>query len=150
MKVVSRSEGSKRYRCQKHICGGEQGLYDKSAIEKLMEIFDFDYPARKKVSNVKQPFAGSVTDSTSSRYDCSQCSWDEESDAFQYAPLESFRSPTYPLSLPPPKSDDDIQPVSSNRRQKDSRPPQESVSAFVNAERRLLLHDLLSGDIYDS
>ncbi|QLL31325.1 hypothetical protein HG536_0B01880 [Torulaspora globosa] len=147
MKAVCRRNGLKRYRCQKHSCGEERELYDRSTIQKLTEIFDFDYPASKEVLQAKQLFG---SDSGGSRYDCSQCSGNSVPDELQYTPLETFSSPSYPLSLPPPGSDEDIQPVPSERRHENLRSLQEYVSAFVSAERRLLLHDLLSGDIYDS
>lgn len=150
MKAVCRRNGLKRYRCQKHTCEEERELYDKSTIQKLTEIFAFNYYASKEALQAKQLFGSYVSDSGTSRYDCSECSRNSNPDELQYTPLETFSSPSYPLSLPPPRSDDDIQPVPSKRRHENLRSPQEYVSASVSAERRLLLHDLLSGDIYDS
>lgn len=144
MKAVGRRDTSKRYRCQKHVHEAEQDQYDKSTIQKLTEIFDFDYNAGRT------KWKKCVSDSTGSSNDCSRCNCDTQSDSFLYAPLEMLRNSVYPLSLPPPRSDDDIQPVSSNKQVKESRPSPECVSQYVNVERRLLLHDLISGDICDS
>ncbi|QLQ78837.1 hypothetical protein HG537_0B01850 [Torulaspora globosa] len=147
MKSVCRRNGLKKYRCQKHTWEEERELYDKSTIEKLAEIFDFNYYASKEVLHAKQLFGSCAS---SSKYDCSDCSRNSDLDELWYTPLETFNSPSYPLSLPPPRSDDEIQPVPSKRRHENLRSLQENVSGSVSDERRLLLHDLLSGDIYDS
>lgn len=140
MKKLSKGDDSKRYKCHKGCSsdGGTQKIYDKSTIQKLTEIFNFDYhsEATKTDENRSNEY-------TYNRSPCEHAECDANSDSFLYEPLETFASPSYPLSLPPPRPDDDIQPVSSRHRE-----DREDSPVVLNKEKQLLLHDLLGGEIY--
>lgn len=140
---------ARRYKCHKSCNESGSAIYDKSTIQKLTEVFSFDYSKNKNNASVIPAGKGSMSHS-SSTYRCYHSECDSQSEDFTYAPLESFRSPTYPLSLPPPRSDDDIQPVSSNQDQTRLRRSESVFSQLLDVQHHLLLHDLFSGDIYDS
>lgn len=154
MSSLSKWDISMRHKCHKGCSKRISGTYDKTTIQKLTEVFSFDYPRKK------ENWGPAGKDYSNSTYRCCHNERGSESDDdFTYAPLETFRSPMYPLSLPPPRSDDDIRPASSNQEQSEQQQHQQhhqkqgcterASSRFLNLQNQLLLHDLFSGDIYD-
>lgn len=158
---------STKYKCHKSCVNDSQHIYDNTTIQKLTEIFNFDYLIKdcKPKNNdnvVSTTHANSIANSDDLphyTYNFNQkrhIKYDENADGFLYVPLETIFSPVYPLDLPPPRSDDDIVPVSSsvssfqNQSQPQYQTNDHNKLQFLNSEKQLLLHDLFSGDIYDN
>lgn len=159
--LLNRGSTHNNYKCGKSCnVAKNDHIYDTSKLQKLKEIFNFDYLIKDcNGSDNDECCRSNQKEETSSEVRNYTYHWDlrcSKEDDYLYAPLEAFTSVSYPLSLPPPRSDDDIVPVcssiSSCQRIKNSN------SSIANSydenrltpERQLLLHDLLSGDIYDN
>lgn len=112
-------------------------IYDEYDIQKLTEVFSFDY-----TSNQDGPYGNSSSGEcvrSEPKCRCFRKKEDMEHENFTYAPLELFGSPTYTSSIPAPRSETSEEALLKLRR------PQS-----LNLQNQLLLHDLFSGDIYES
>lgn len=156
-----------KFKCHKNCGNVSQHTYDKTTIQKLTEIFNFDYLIKDCQLENNDNVAGSTNvDSVANSDDLPhythnfnrkrRITYDENSDGFLYVPLDTIFSPVYPLALPPPRSDDDIVPVSSsvssfqNQTQPHHQTSDHNQLQTLNSEKQILLHDLFSGDIYDN
>ncbi|QLG70247.1 hypothetical protein HG535_0A01850 [Zygotorulaspora mrakii] len=171
---LNKSPGNSIYKCHKNCndVSKSNHIYDKCKLQKLKEIFDFDYLIR----DCNEPQVAKcchehrektrISDSGEVRHYANMWNHrtgDIKEDDYLYAPLECVSSSSYPLSLPPPRSDADIVPVSSSISSYQpntlsnigtgtigSSSNKDIDTYSSDTQRQLLLYDLLSGDIYDN